>query len=136
MTNTPMNIIQGRRTMTTIQQRMHATDDLTINLISTQTGPTVCTVTTMTMTRVTTIQQVIQRPTHDTLQNRLVTNGTIVHTSLGGWCTQSTNNTATDIIGIIYGTIKSIIVIISTMHSIDLTSLRGALNTILGALTT
>jgi hypothetical protein len=131
-----MNIIQGRRTMTTIQQRMHTTDDLTINLISTQTGPTVCTVTTMTMTRVTTIQQVIQRPTHDTLQNRLVTNDTIVHTSLGGWCTQSTNNTATDIIGIIYGTIKSIIVIISTMHSIDLTPLRGALNTILGALTT
>jgi hypothetical protein len=88
------------------------------------------------MTRVTTIQQVIQRPTHDTLQNRLVTNGTIVHTSLGGWCTQPTNNTTTDIIGIIYGTIKSIIVIISTMHSIDLTPLRGALNTILGALTT
>jgi len=131
MTDTPMDIVKGRRAMTAIQQRMNSTDDLTVDLIGikTATGTTLSTVTT-------TIRQVPQRPTHNTTQNRITPNGKTLHTPLGGWRTYPTNNPTTDIIRVINGTVKSIIIVISSMYFIDLTPLRQTLSSILSALTT
>ena len=122
-----MNIVKGRRSMATIQQWVCASDYLALDLTV---GETTAGTTTLTIV-----------PTHNTTNNTLedivVPYGTITWTSLRRRSTDTANNTTTDIIRIIDETVKSIIIIITTVHTIiTLTLQKRAEDAILCTLTT
>ena len=112
--------------MATIQQWVCAGDYLALNLTG---GETAAGTTTLTIL-----------PTHDTTNNTLedivVSYGTITWTSLRRRSTDTANNTTTDIVRVIDKTVKSIVIIITTVHTIALTLQKRAEDAILSTLTT